>query len=336
MTRRNGCELEVRTVKKTCVLSLLAAALLAWPQGYAAEGDQPAQGADANARPGPGQRGGGGPGGGGPGGRGNWMNNLGGMAGALLRGGPGGAQSIYDVVSRMLGLDIEDPKAGPKMEILPLGADKRFVFSVPVGGVDNPGSQTNGWKMEALFKMTDEQTKSAEALRAEYAGEEKKLEQEVQDQFKALAEKLKQLRLKYEQRANDILTADDKQRKEKMDALGHETSAKNTALVKELLPLYDINDFQQRAAMARAVREKADKNAREAEGKLVELVPPDTRDKIEAVFRQQAQERDRMARFQAGGGGGGGPGGRGMRGGQQDQQPVKPPRPPEADKKQDF
>jgi len=239
---------------------------------------------------------------------------------------------IVDMASRMLGLDIQDPKAGPKLDALPLGADKRFVFNVPVGGVDNPGSTTNGWKMEAIFKMTDEQTKSAEALRAEYAVEEKKLEQEIQDQFKTQADKLKQLRLKYEQRANDILTADDKQRKEKLDALARETNAKNMDIIKELLALYDVNDWQQRMALSGAIRDRVGKNDQEAESKLVELVPPESRDKIEAVVKQQTQAREMMARWGQGMGQGMG---RGMRG-QQDQTPAKPPRPPEADKKQDF
>jgi hypothetical protein len=315
-----------------CIVGLLAVALVASQGGFGAEGDQPAAGGGANAGGGGGGGGGGrqrGPGGGGRGnfGGGNFGGgNFGGLGG-LLGGGPGGVQNIFTMASRMLGLDIEDPKAGPKVDSLPLGADKRFVVNVPVGGVDNPGSQSSGWKMEAIFKMTDEQTKAVDTLRTEYAGEQKKLEQEVQDQFRALAEKAKQLRQKYELRANDILTGEDKTRKEKLDALAHETNVKNADLVKELLPLYDINDMQQRFAMARALRDKANKNTQDAESKLLDLVPPETRDNIQAVIKQQAQAREQMGQI-----------GRfigGRQGGQTDQA-VRPPRPPEADKKQDF
>ncbi|MCY3021559.1 MAG: hypothetical protein NTW87_21300 [Planctomycetota bacterium] len=253
-----------------------------------------------------------------------------------MMGGGGGIQNIFGMASRMLGMDIEDPKAGPKLDALPLGADKRFIFNVPVGGVDNPGGQASGWKMEAVFKMTDEQTAAVETLRAEYALEQKKLEQKIQAQYKVLADELKALRLKYEQRANDALTGDDKGRKEKMDALARDTNAKNADIVKDLLPLYDTNDFQQRMALSRAMREKANKNAEAAEGKLLELVPPDNREKMEAVIKQQAEARanvGRMGNFNFGGAGGRGVQGGGAGGGHD---PVKPPRPPEADKKADF
>jgi len=309
-------------MRRICIVGLLAAALVASQPGFGAEGDQPAAGG--------GGAGGGGAGGGGggrqrgPGGGGGGRGNFGGLAN-MLGGQPGGMQNIFAMASRMLGLDIEDPKAGPKVDALPLGTEKRFVVNVPVGGVDNPGGQGNGWKMEAIFKMTDEQTKAVDTLRTEYADEQKKLEQEVQDQFKALAEKAKQLRQKYELRANDVLTGDDKTRKEKLDALARETNAKNAQLVKDLLPLYDINDMQQRMAMAGAIREKANKNAQEADSKLLDIVPPDSREKIEAVVKQQAQAREQIGRFM------GRQQGQGQAG-----QPVRPPRPPEADKKQDF
>lgn len=211
------------------------------------------------------------------------------------------------------------------------------MLNVPVGGVDNLRGQAPGWKMEAVFKMTEEQVKAAETLRTEYAADEKKLEQEIREKYTDLADKMTKLRQKYEQRANDILTDDDKQRKEKLDALARDTNAKNAAVVKELLPLYDLNDMQQRMGLVRAVREKVGKNTQQAETQLLDLVPPESREKIEAAIREQNQARDAMNRWGGGGQQGGGVrqggGGRRQGGGNQ---PVRPPQPPEADKKLDF
>lgn len=300
-------------MKRTFILSALLVALAAWPQAYAGEPDHKA--------------------GEGGGGRGNWggrnMGDIGAALGGMFGGGRGGMGGITNMVSRMLGFDMEDPKAGPKLDALPLGADKRFIFNVPVGGVDNLSSAGNGWRVELVFKMTEEQTKSVEALRAEYKAEEKKCGDEIQAQYKAMADKLKQLRLKYEQRANDVLTGDDKQRKEKMDALARETAAKNVEIVTESQQLYDANDPQQNFAMIRAIRERIGKNTTASEAKLLELVPPDSKEKMEGVIKQQAEARDQTGRLMNFAGGRGRPGGEGG-------DAVKPPRPPEADKKADF
>lgn len=280
----------------------------------------------------------------GAGGRGQWGG--GGQGGP---GGPGGflgglmggqRNNIIGMASRMLGFDIEDPKANTgKVEALPLGAEKRMVVSVPVGGVDNFSGTGQGWKVETVFKMTDEQTKAVDALREEYKAEQKKLEAEIHEQQKAMAEKVKLLRAKYEQRANDVLTGDDKTAKEKMDALAKETNTKNAQVVTDLLPMFDQNDMAQGFAMLRTINEKTSTNIKAAEEKLVELVPADNRARIQEVMKTQNDLRERNNRFmQFGGGpgGGGGPGARGRAAGGKDGEPQKPPAPPEQDKKENF
>jgi hypothetical protein len=268
---------------------------------------------------------------------GGGQGGQGGPFGGLTNRGAGG---ISQMVSRMLGIEVEDPKATVKVDSLPLGADKRLVLKVPVGGVDNPSGTGEGWKMENIFKMTEEQTKSVDVLREEYKVEQKKLDQEILDMQKAIAEKVKLLRSKYELRANDVLTGEDKASKEKMDALAKELNTKNTAIVTETMPLYDANDMTQSLAMIRAIREKTAANVKEAETKLVELIPAENRAKIQDVLKIQSEERERMTRWmtprnrEVGQPGEARPEGerkpegerRERRGGGD---PVKPPRPPE-------
>ncbi len=274
----------------------------------------------------------------GAGGRGQWQGGGQGGPGGLLGGLMGGQRNnIIGMASRMLGFDIEDPKANTgKVEALPLGAEKRMVVSVPVGGVDNFSGTGQGWKVETVFKMTEEQTKAVDALRDEYKGEQKKLEAEIHEQQKAMAEKVKLLRAKYEQRANDVLTGDDKTAKEKMDALAKETNTKNAQVVTDLLPMFDQNDMAQGFAMLRTINEKTSTNIKAAEEKLVELVPADNRARIQEVMKTQNDLRDRNNRFMQFGGGGGGPGAGGRARGGKDGEPQKPPAPPEQDKKDNF
>jgi len=157
-----------------------------------------------------GNGGAGGPGAGGPGGPGGF--------GAIARNL--GRQLFGPMMNQMAGVDLENPKAAGREDKLPLGGEKQFVLNVPVGGVEQIGVQNNGaWKVEELFKLTDEQTKAVDALRTEYAAEKKKLEEEILTQQLALADKAKQLRLTYEQRANDVLTGADKDAKQKIDTV---------------------------------------------------------------------------------------------------------------------
>jgi len=259
--------------------------------------------------------------------------------GGMMLGGRG-ANNASGMASRMLGIDIDDPKSGPKLEVLPLGIEKRLVLNIPVGGVDNPSATGAGWKMESIFKLTDEQAKAVETLREEYKTEQKTLDKEIIEQQKALAEKVKQLRQKYELRANDVLTGDDKIAKEKMDALAKDTATKNAAIVTDALPLYDQNDMAQSFAMIRSIREKSNVNVKVAEVKLVELIPADNRARIQEVIKQQAEAREQSSRWMAGRGapdkgpGEAGRGGEGRR--REGGDPVKPPQKPEATEKKDF
>jgi|GEM_PF-6689950 len=273
---------------------------------------------------------------GGQGGDRNWGGGPGAAGGreaigAMLGlGGIGGnnamSRGMMGLVRGMLGIDIEDPKATAKIDGLQFGVERRAVLNVPVGGVDAPGASGDGWKMETFFKLTDVQQKSLETLRDEYKTENKKFEQELLEQQKALAEKVKQLRLKYELRANDVLTGDDKTSKEKMDALVRETNEKNAKIVADTLPLYpDANDRTQQFAMVRSIREKTQPVIKESEKKLVELTPAESRSKMEEVLKQQATIRETMTGWMEMGGGRRGPGGPGGRGGDA----VTPPRPPE-------
>ena len=303
------------------------------------EDAKPEGGGDKPKRERGGDRGAGGGGDRAAGGRGQWGGGGGpGGPGGMLGGLLGGQRNnIFGMASRMLGFDIEDPNsAAKKIESLPLGADKRMVVSVPVGGVDNFSGTGQGWKVETVFKMTDEQTKAVDSLREEYKVEQKKLEAEILEQQKALAEKVKLLRAKYEQRANDVLTGDDKAAKEKMDTLAKDTNTKNAQVVTDLLPMFDQNDMAQGFAMLRTINEKTSTNIKAAEEKLIELVPAENRARIQEVMKTQTDLRDRNNRFmQFGGGGGpGGAGGRARGGNNGD--PQKPPAPPEQDKKDNF
>lgn len=261
------------------------------------------------------------------GGRGNWQGGPGGMGGMLgnVLGGAGGANGVLGMVSRMLGVDIEDPKAAPKLDQLPLSTSKRMVTEIPVGGVDNFNATGSGWKMETVFKMTPEQTKATDALRDEYQAEQKKLNQEILDAEKALAAKVVDLRQKYEKKANDLLTGTDKENKEKMDALAVEVYSKNSATVTETLPLYDTKDWQQGLAMVRALREKTGKVTQDAEDKLLTLIPEDNRPKFQEILKAQSEQRNRMNQGMQNFGG--------MRNrAQGDGGTVKPPKAPEGDK----
>ena len=271
------------------------------------------------------------------GGRGNWtpggaMGGMGGLDQVIgnVMGGRG-TSGVTGMISRMLGIDIEDPKAAPKLDQLPLGANKRMVTQIPIGGVDNFNPTGAGWKMETVFTLTPEQTKSTETLREEYATEQKKLDQEIKDAEAALAAKVTDLRSKYEKKANEILTGTDKESKQKMDALAAEVYKKNAATVAETLPLYDTKDFQQGFAMVKALREKTGATVKDAETQLLTYIPDANRPKFADIIKMQAEARDRQTQAGAAFGGGfqrrgqnGAPGG--------DAQAVKPPRAPEGDK----
>lgn len=236
-----------------------------------------------------------------------------------------GVRDITSTISRMLGFEVPDPKAAPKLDQLPLGPRKRLVMEVPVGGVDNFNGTGAGWKMEAVFKLTPEQVKAADSVREEYTAEEKKLNQEIVEAQKALAAKVLELRQKYEKKANDILTGADKETKEKMDALAAEVYEKNATIVNETVPLYDTKDLQQGLTMIRALREKTSKTVQDGQDKLLQLIPEDSRPKFQEIMKTQADQRQRTDRLLQGGA-------RGIGGGRGGDDPVKPPKAPEGDK----
>jgi hypothetical protein len=187
--------------------------------------------------------------------------------------------------------------------------------------------------MEEIFNLTAEQTQAVQALRDEYEAEKKKLELEIALQQKALAEKAAQLRLKFEQRANELLTGADKEAKVKLDAIGREANAKTVALVTEGLKIYDPEDLGQGLALIRMIRDKTHDIFTETEEKILALIPADTKAKIEEALRHYAAERNQMDRMipNAPPGPPPGPGGQGGQGRPPREQggDPNPPKPPE-------
>jgi alanyl-tRNA synthetase len=157
-----------------------------------------------------------------------------------------------------------------------------------------------------------------------------------------LADKVVQLRASYEKKANDVLSANDKPIKEKMDALSADVAGRNQKEMADTVPLYDTKDNTQMFTMIRALREKISKNIQDGEDQLTLLLPADTKTKLVDALKAQAAARERQAQFMnfIGNGGPGGPGGQGggargrgqggPGGGANDT--VKPPRPPETEK----
>ena len=138
----------------------------------------------------------------------------------MLPDGAGGRNRIDTMIYEALG--IEQPV---KLEQLTYAAEKRLVLKVPVGGIDHLDERKDGWRAEQIFVLTDEQLKSLTSLRDEYKDELKKLQQELEAANLAVALQVKELRQKYEQRANDVLTGEAKTEKVKLDALAKEFCA---------------------------------------------------------------------------------------------------------------
>ena len=285
---------------------------------------QPGNGQNPGPGPGPGGGPGGGPGPGfGPGPMG------------FMRG------NAAETVSRMTGIDIANTAAStqdPKLETLPLGGSRRLVINVPVGGIENPAFTGSGWKVESVFSLSAEQQAALRALRDEYDKEKRKLQGELAEAQKQLAQKAIQLRLTYEERANGLLSEADKETKLKMDALTSEASAKSEALVKDALNFFDVEDGVQMFALVNYLRERMN-IVGQTENGLLQLWPADRKALIESVIRSNVAARQRMMMPPPGGGPpGGGPPGGGPRGGGfpgggfpdrvQVEQAVKPPAPP--------
>jgi hypothetical protein len=264
------------------------------------------------------------------------MANPGG-GGAVLNMGMGGngrgmnpansRQWIASMISSA-GIDLGEPNFRmPLMQTLPLGTDKQLVNIIPVGGVMGFTQFGQGIGMETVFKLTDEQTKSLTALRDEYAAEKKKIDDELETQQKAVADKARQLRLTFEQRATDVLAGPDKEAKLKLDATAREAFEKAAALLAELSAPKDPKVKEEAPQFNfMEVREKARSIVEEIQTKMCDVLSGDAKTKLSEIFKQQA------AMFQGfqGQGRRGGPGGDHRRGGPRAPEggAVKPPAPP--------
>jgi hypothetical protein len=205
-----------------------------------------------------------------------------------------------DILARMFpGLGLDD-QSKVNWEALPLGMDKKFLTSLPVGAVENPGGVDfpayPGWRIEEVFKLSNEQSTSLQKLRADYEAKKAKLGQELAEAQKAYIEKFRALRLQYEQQANDLLTGPEKEAKAKLDALRDELAAKKKELVNTLgldKPQTDSRGFME---LSKKTREELSKVVAEFEAKLLDLLPTDRKAAIEGMVKQQAQRREGMVR----------------------------------------
>jgi len=276
---------------------------------------------DVNARGdrgrGRGNRGPGGQGGQGQGNPGGGMPGFGRFPQQL------GPEQMQSAAARMAGVDMDDSKTEASLDTLPYGSLRRFVTQVPIGGVDNFSPTATAYKVEQMYKLTFEQSNSLQTIRDEYKTELKKLQDELTAQQKAAAEKVKELRTKYEQRANDVLTGADKENKQKVDTITGETHVQNAKLAGEIFG--DNKDMNKMFQLGRDLRDKSALTLEAAQRKIAELVSPEGKVLIEEAIKQQAEARERMKQWvdRAGNrGGNGAPGG-------QAGDPVKPPKPPE-------
>lgn len=262
-------------------------------------------------------------GGGGGGGRGRGGPMMGGMRGGGM-----------DWMARGLGQDVP-----AKVEDLPLGSDARFVTRIPVGGVENFQTFSPGAKVEQIFELTEEQRKALEDLRKEFAAEEAKITAQMDELNKKLASQAKELRQKYELKANDVLGGDLKAAKEKLDAIVKEYQDKRiedqkgmsdrfAAFRAEMEKARDAGQEAIRAVFEKnkdlfglyqQQQEKNNASADAAKEKMKTAVPEDAKAKLDEAFKRHDDGRGR------GGDRGGRQGGdRGGRGGGQGGGGVQP------------
>lgn len=238
------------------------------------------------------------------------------------------AASAVQESARMLGVDLESRTA--KLDTLPFSADRSLLLNVPVGGIDTLkpaffGPASGTYKVEQLFKCTDEQTQALAGLRTEFETERKKLEAELLVQQKQTAEKARALRLKFEQRANDVLTGPDRETKLKLDGVARETYAKIAPLFNEAetLAKAETQDVQKLWPLIRDAREKYEKIRKEAQEKILAALPPEGRKTVEEALNQP--------RAQPWGGHRPGQGAGAAPGTPKNAPPATPPRPPSGD-----
>lgn len=277
--------------------------------------------------------------GGDQGGRGGRMGGFGGFGGF---GGPGRGN-----MERML-LGAMGIEPGVKTDQLTYGSERRLVTRVPVGGIDSLNENADGFKVEEIYTLTDEQTKAMTGLRDEYKTDLEKLQKQLDEANAAVATQVKALREKYEQRANDVLTGDAKSEKEKLDALAKEYNLKHAENVQAKKSEAEdlIREGQKAAADARdqgngnaiqdamrkgfefmrTVREKSDELVKTYAEKLKAIPTGDAKTKLEAEL--QKIERRGQGRGMGGPGGPGGQGGPGKQGEGNPGGDAKKPEPP--------
>jgi hypothetical protein len=206
--------------------------------------------------------------------------------------------SPADMLSRMfpgLGLDSKSVR----WDVFPLGMEKRFLTSLQVGSIENPGAvdfpAMSGWPVEEILKLSADEAKAVQTLRQEYDAERKKLDEEVAEFHKAEAEKFRALRLKYEQKANEALSPEQREAKQKFDALREELISRKKALVTDTLgaDFSAVKGGQGSTAIGK-LREGLSKIVGELELKFLEIAPAEAKAKIEATIKQQVAMRERM------------------------------------------
>jgi len=261
-----------------------------------------------------------------------------------MMGRGGGTGWIDGMLQRSIGIE-----QTAKVEDLPFGEAKRLVQNVPVGGVDNLREGRDGWKVEDIFTLTPEQGEALNALREEYKNELAKLQTEYDEAQKAMAEKVKTLRLAYEVKANDVLTDPAKAEKAKLDALAKEYASKNQEQMKERTAQVTEARINLEKSLVEARQANNWDKMREAFGKVHDMshqateqrttLAKDTQEKMKGAVTGGAQEKlTELLKQQEERGGWGGWGGRGPdrggdRGGNRGGQPnaggaEKPPAPP--------
>lgn len=241
--------------------------------------------------------------------------------------------------------DIIDADSRAKLDQLPYGVERRNVLNIPIGGIDNPGAQFNNRAIgvEDYFTLTPEQTKAVTALREEFKTAQDDLAKEIFAQQREWAKKIATLRGAYELRANDVLTGDDKKKKEELDKFMQDIAVKNLEIITKLLDELKPEDGR---AVWQNSNDKTLPNIEAAEKKLLELAAGDNRAKVEEILKGQIEQREHMKQWQQraneqnqdannnGGDRRGRPGERGERGNREKgakegNQAVPPPKAPE-------
>jgi hypothetical protein len=243
-----------------------------------------------------------------------------------------------------------------KLDQLPYGPQRRFILNVPVGGVDTLQDRGDGWKVEEIFTLTDEQGKAVQGLREQYKAELEKLQKQLDEANKAIALQVLALRQKYEQLANDVMTGTAKDEKAKLDALAKEFSEQRQAKAQERKDQVEqfrgevdkvvaagrengnweaMREIGNKAMeMARGANDQTQALQKAALEKMKTAVTGDAKakleEKLQAVERRMQDERrwqQDLGGRRGGGPGGGGPGGGGAPKGEQKagEKPAAPP-----------